>query len=774
MKLGKVFSAGMWVMRNMRFGTKLGALSAVLLLPMLLIVWQLLAREVGDMEIARAELEGIVVVDGTSELVRQIQIHRGQSNMVLAGNTGVQAGREKTREALRAARDSLDKKLGAITTFDAPTAWPELRSRIDGLVPALEGKGAPESFAIHTALIEDLGRFVYGVADSSSLLYDPDPLTYLLMDTVVSRVIPWTEKVGQLRGLGSGLLSQPTLDEAGAARVRAQVDALDVWVRDAQYSQGLMAKFNYKDPTATQAQTATTEFTRVTRERFAAGAALSDSQTYFAAGTQTIGEVAKFQRSAITGLQEQLQARLDAVTRMLWMTALGSGVAVLLVVYFTLAFNMSFAADLKEVLEFMTQTANGNLRHKAKVLGKDELSQMAVALQAMVTNVSVMVASVRSNAALVSHAGESLVRGNEALSGRTEQQAANLEQTAASVEELSSTVDGNAQVAQQSDSTTQRVRETAEEGARGMVQAIASVEAIEASTKRMDEIVGVIDGLAFQTNILALNAAVEAARAGESGRGFAVVASEVRSLAGRSAESAKEIRKLITSSSAQVATGVAQIRAAGENINRIVEGVRGVAANMSQISASSVEQSSSLAEITAAVRQLDEITQQNATMVERAVAQSTDLQVRASTLSQAVDVFKLQQGTTDEAHELVDRAIALRQRSGSRDAFVRQVTPKESGLFDRDMYVFVLDAKGTYLAFGGNPAKVGTRVQDVAGIDGDALIASIIRQASQDPGWVEYEITNPATGKVQTKLSYVQQVDDVYVGCGVYKNLVTT
>jgi methyl-accepting chemotaxis protein len=774
MKLGKFFSAGMWVMRNMRFGTKLGVLSAVLLLPMLAIGWQLIAREVGDIEIARSELEGIALVDDTSELIRQIQTHRGQSNMVLSGNTGAQAGRDKTREALRAARDRLDKKLGTVSTFTVPAAWPELRGRIDGLVPALEGKGAPESFALHTALVEDLGRFVYGVADSSSLLYDPDPLTYLLMDTVVSRVIPWTEQVGKLRGLGAGLLSQPTLDEVGATRLRSQLDALDAWVRDVQYSQGLMAKFNHKDPTAAQAQTATAEFSRMARERFAAGAALSDSQTYFAAGTQTIGEVAKFQRSSIVGVQQQLQSRLDSVTRMLWMTAVGSGVGVLLVVYFMLAFNLSFMADLKEVLEFMRQTAIGNLRHKATVLGKDELSDMAVTMQTMVTRVSIMVASVRSNSALVAHAGDSLVRGNEALSGRTEQQAANLEQTAASVEELSSTVEGNAQAAQQSDSTTQRVRETAEEGARGMVQAIASVEAIEASTKRMDEIVGVIDGLAFQTNILALNAAVEAARAGESGRGFAVVASEVRSLAGRSAESAKEIRKLITSSSAQVATGVAQIRAAGENINRIVEGVRGVAANMSQISASSAEQSSSLAEITSAVRQLDEITQQNAAMVERAVAQSTDLQERASTLSKAVEVFKLQQGTTDEAHELVDRAIALRQRSGSRDSFLRAVTPKETGLFDRDMYVFVLDAKGTYLAFGGNPAKVGTRVQDVAGIDGDALIASITRQASQGPGWVEYEITNPTTGKVQTKLSYVQQVDDVYVGCGVYKNLMAS
>ena len=470
----------------------------------------------------------------------------------------------------------------------------------------------------------------------------------------------------------------------------------------------------------------------------------------------------------MTGL---LQQRLDATLRTIWLTVIGTSLGVLLMLYFMLSFEISFLSDLRQVFTLMKQTASGNLRHQVPRRGKDELSDMFIAMDTMIKNFSSMVASVRSNAALVSHAGTSLVEGNRDLSDRTEQQAANLEQTAASVQGLSSTVQENAHAAQTSDTTARAVRDIAEQGASSMAQAIGSVEAIQASTRRMDEIVGVIDGLAFQTNILALNAAVEAARAGESGRGFAVVASEVRSLAKRSAESAKEIRHLIGTSSAQVANGVTQIRTAGANITQIVEGIRDVATKMSQISASSAEQSNSLTEVSAAVRQLDEITQQNAVMVETAVTQATELQDRASTLSESVALFQLQQGTADEARALVARASDHRRHCSSRDTFVRDMTASDQGFFDRDMYIFVLDRNGTYLAFGGNPAKVGTRVQDIAGIDGQGLLDAIVNKADNGSGWVEYNIANPLTGKVQTKMSFVQQIDDVYLGCGVYKHL---
>jgi methyl-accepting chemotaxis protein len=440
--------------------------------------------------------------------------------------------------------------------------------------------------------------------------------------------------------------------------------------------------------------------------------------------------------------------------------------------YLLLAFYQSLTQDLRVATQGMKQLVQGDLRLNLVASGSDEFASLVSATAMIGVSVSSMVANVRSNAAFVAHSGQSLAAGNRELSDRTEQQAANLEQTAASVEELSSTVQETAQTVLQVNKQAGSVRDVADQGVVTMAEAIASVEAIQSSARRMDEIVGVIDGLAFQTNILALNAAVEAARAGESGRGFAVVASEVRSLAQRSAESAKEIRQLIGASSAQVSISVSKIQTAGDSMTQIVSGIRDVATNMSQISTSSAEQSNGLTEITSAIRQLDEITQRNAQMVEHAVTQSRNLEGRATTLVQAFAMFKLQQGSADEAIELVARAAEQRRRSGSRESFLRDITDPAQAFHDRDMYVFVLDTNGTYLAFGGNRAKVGTRVQDIAGIDGQGLVNDIINQANVEPGWVEYDINNPLTGRVQTKMSFVQQVDDWYLGCGVYKNLV--
>ena len=445
--------------------------------------------------------------------------------------------------------------------------------------------------------------------------------------------------------------------------------------------------------------------------------------------------------------------------------------AVLLIVYLAAALGASASQDLQRLGSVMERTAHGDLCARAETRGRDELARMGGQLDRMVLTLSSMVADIRSNAALVAHAGQSLASDNRELADRTEQQAANLEQTAASVEELSSAVNSNAQAASVADQRALQVRDAAEAGTQAMARAVESVQGIQNDARRMGEIIGVIDGIAFQTNILALNAAVEAARAGEQGRGFAVVAGEVRSLAQRSAEAAREIRTLIGASVRQVEASAALIRSAGDGIAAMTDGIRSVVTHVSEISHSVTEQGMGLREISQAVQQIDQITQRNAQMVGDSLRQAQALESRASTLAQAVLAFRLQQGTAEEAVALVERAAALHRGGGGQEAFLRTLTDPAQPFHDRDMYVFALDAGGTYLAFGGNPAKVGTRVQDIPGIAGDQLVRDIVAQAERGPGWVEYDITNPATGTVQTKMSFVQRVGDLYLGCGVYKTL---
>jgi methyl-accepting chemotaxis protein len=611
-----------------------------------------------------------------------------------------------------------------------------------------------------------MGRFVYGLTNQFNLIYDPDPVTYMLIDMAASRVLPWGEHLSKI----NGLLSQPNRSAATDVSIATQLAALDATLRESQYALNLMKDLVPVNLLAEAALRSSQDYSAQVSVHLLEVNPVP--QTLMVAGPQAVASVMAYQGSIVRQVGELLQQRLNKVQRLFWVTGMGSAACVLVVLYFLLAFHFGFSMDLRQMMLSMKRTADGDLCQSVVIPGKDELAEMSAAIDLLTTNFSSMVASVRSNSALVLHAGGSLSHGNRALSERTEQQASNLAQTTASVQELSVTVKDNASAAQRSATMASNVRDIAENGAQAMTDAIHTVATIQATTRRMDEIVGVIDGLAFQTNILALNAAVEAARAGESGRGFAVVASEVRSLAQRSAESAKEIRLLISASSRSVALGVAQIQKAGANLTQVLDGIRDVASTMTQISVSSAEQSNGLSEITIAVNQLDQITQQNSELAEHAVQQAQDLEVRATTLSEVVAAFKLQQGTADEASDMVARALTYWRQCGSRDAFLRNVTKTEVGFFDRDMYLFVLDQKGTYLAFGGNHAKVGTRVQDIAGIDGDGLMRAITTQAQREPGWVEYDITNPASGRVQTKMSFVQQLDDVIMGCGVYKNLV--
>jgi methyl-accepting chemotaxis protein len=439
-------------------------------------------------------------------------------------------------------------------------------------------------------------------------------------------------------------------------------------------------------------------------------------------------------------------------------------------IYLLLVVRSELHLHLNQLGQALERTTQGDLSSVAEFSGQDELADMGAAIESMNFELSAMVAHIRSNTALVAYSGKGLANANRELSGRTEQQAASLEQTMASVQQLSETVSQTARTAQEVSKLSARVHVVTEQGRESMSTAVASMIDIQTSSRRVHDIVGVIDGIAFQTNILALNAAVEAARAGEQGRGFAVVASEVRTLAQRSAAAAKEIKTLIRNSSDMVDEGVQRISSASDTMGEVLSGIRDVSHNIGTISLASVEQSTSLGEISQALVSLEQITQQNAKMVELAAESAGDLRERAGKLADAVSTFRLRQGTAEEAVTMVERAQQHYQKHGQRA--LPEFNAAGGDFIDRDLYLFGIDDKGVYRVFGGQPAKVSTRMQDVAGIDGTELVRKIKTCVADGGGWVEYNFSNPVSGKVQPKMSYVMRCGELNLGCGVYKTLV--
>lgn len=341
--------------------------------------------------------------------------------------------------------------------------------------------------------------------------------------------------------------------------------------------------------------------------------------------------------------EEQAAPWLSAIQQSVMMIAL---FCIAVVAALGIWIGRKVVTNITEIVNVASTAAEGDLTSRITVKSKDEFGQLASAFNSMMERVSAVVSSVRDGSNNIGLSASEIAKGNLDLSQRTEEQASSLEETASSMEEMTSTVKQNADNARQANQLAMSTREQAEKGGEVVGNAVTAMSEITTSSKKIADIIGVIDEIAFQTNLLALNAAVEAARAGEQGRGFAVVASEVRTLAGRSADAAKEIKGLISDSVHKVEQGSELVDASGKTLAEIVNSVKKVTDIISEIAASSQEQANGIEQVNSAVMQMDEMTQQNAALVEQATAASRSMEEQAQELNKQMEFFHVGNSTS--------------------------------------------------------------------------------------------------------------------------------
>jgi len=618
----------------MQFKAKAAMVSVMFLVPVLALGWSFYNDKAASIEFSAKERLGIEYIRDLMPALKLAVQHRAVAGTPAAAE--LQAKIDAQLKVLAATEGRLGDRLGTQPQFTKLNDAAKL-------VVGQAGKAGPAAHQAHTQLVTALLDVLGQATDGSNLILDPDIDTYYLMDISTTRVPQLIELMARMQLAGAQVLGGDT----APAVMRVLADRVPL----VEYHEDQVRIGLSKSTTATPELTASLKaepatqslraFAELSRGNFLGEGVKGDKQAYAEAARAAIDAQFEFSPRLLDDLDRLIEKRIAGMAWVRDVTSVVVALALASAAYLFYCFFLVNQGGLREVQKHLEAMTAGDLTTHPSPWGRDEQAQLMGTLGDMQVSLRGIVSKVRGSSDRIVHASTEIASAAMDLSTRTEQTASNLQQSAASMEEISSTIKNTAQNAQQAATVAVANSGVASHGGDVIGQVVSTMQEIHASSSKISDIIGVIDGIAFQTNILALNAAVEAARAGEQGRGFAVVASEVRSLAQRSAQAAKEIKGLITSSVERVDSGSRVVAGAGDTMKELVGNAKRMSDLLNEISIAAKQESAGVSQVGSAVQDLDRMTQQNAALVEQTAAAASSLKDQAVDLASEVAKFRL-------------------------------------------------------------------------------------------------------------------------------------
>jgi methyl-accepting chemotaxis protein-1 (serine sensor receptor) len=638
-----VFSPAVSLMRRLPMAHKFFIVCLCFAIPLV----YLLVSLAGDRSDARAfsakELVGVAQVRQISGLLNAAMVLRGTSIGLSAKTPGSEAKRDEALAKFDAQARALERVIAAADPLKLAPGLAAARAKAKALVAL----GAAEPEAVITAgyaMTDAVQALTEQASSESNLALDPDADTYYLMLTVTDALPRLQDAIGRMRALGAATAHLGTPPYGVVQRLHQADTLMDEYLTRLSAALNRVAAAN-PDAVAGLDLQLVERIRKDFGDKFDQSFVLGEppkveAAAWFALGTTQIAAADQMQRAAEQKLAELVEARVDRLSHSLWMAVALAIVFVGVALYALVSYYLAARSTCAALGQRIEALGAGDLSDTDALPGRDEVVLATNALRDAVHRLGGLVHEVRAGAEHISTSATQISGANQDLSARGNAMASVVEETSASTGLLEQTVDQNMGSAREAHDLVQGAAELAGRGGTVVQRAVQSMDEITASSRKIGDIIQVIDSIAFQTNILALNAAVEAARAGEQGRGFAVVAGEVRSLAQRSAEAAREIKVLISSSIDAVHRGEAYVSQAGGSMGEIVQAIQRVAAIVGDISTQSSSQADQIRQLAAAIREVDSTTQQNAALVEETAASATLLEDRAGRLRDAAARFR--------------------------------------------------------------------------------------------------------------------------------------